>query len=692
MSKKRADLLVYLLLTVAVLAVFLPTLGHDFVNYDDDAYVTENPHVVTGLTLGSIEWAFAAMYECNWHPVTWLSHMLDCTLFHLRPMGHHLTNLLIHLASTLLLFAVLRRMTKSLWPSAFVAMLFGVHPLHVESVAWVSQRKDLLCAFFWILTMWAYARYAERPSPVRYLLVVSTFALGLMSKPMIVTLPFVLLLLDYWPLGRFASKSQKSWGPLILEKVPLFALSAASCVVTYLAQAEGLAVGPLDQLPMGKRIANAAIAYVVYMGKMVYPTRLAVFYPHPGTTLPTWHVLGSGLLLLVITVGVLLMRTRPYLLVGWLWYLGTLIPAIGIVQVGWQAMADRYTYMPLVGLFIMVSWGIAGRVGERENGGMGASESPTLPFSLSPILLTLACAATVLLAISARHQVRCWKNSMTLFEHALEVTKRNPVAENNLAIAFASQGKTDEAIVHHRRALQIKPDWADAHFNLGNTLLAAGRTDEAILEFRKTLEIFPRYAQALNNLGAALMEKGEVKEAGRCFMETIRIRPDHVRAYMNLGTALSELGKWNQAIASFRTARELRPEMPETHHNLAITLAEVGRRDEAIAECREALRLRPNWSEAENSLAWMLATQERPSASDSDEAIRLAESACRATRYKNLVFLDTLIRAYASAERFADAARAARQAAEVAKAAGRADDAKRLSATSRLYESLGPRP
>jgi hypothetical protein len=376
-SDKYWSLCIYLTLALATLAVFWQVLGHDFVNYDDPDYVYRNPNVQSGITLSSIKWAFTTGHAANWHPLTWLSHMLDWQLFGDNPGWHHLTNLFLHIANTLLLFAVLKRMTNALWRSAFVAAAFALHPLHVESVAWVAERKDVLSTLFWMLTIAAYLRYLERPGTGRYLLTLLIFALGLMAKPMLVTLPFVLLLLDYWPLGRFqfgqivksvGQQSRKSLNAfshwklsrhLLLEKVPLFALSAISSIVTFLVQRTAGAVTSVETLPLKLRIANTFVSYLTYIQKMVWPSRLAMFYPYPDKTDLIWQTVVFALLLLIISLGVIwLMRRRRYLLTGWLWYLGTLVPVIGLVQVGDQALADRYTYVPLTGLFIIIAWGV----------------------------------------------------------------------------------------------------------------------------------------------------------------------------------------------------------------------------------------------------------------------------------------------------------------------------------------------
>ena len=686
--RDRTGVVICFVLIVLVLAAMSRVLHNDFVNYDDDRYVYENLHVKNGPTLDNLAWALTTTYASNWHPVTWISHMLDARLYGLNPLGHHLTSLLIHLANTLILFGLLRRMTGSRWASALTAALFGVHPLHVESVAWVSERKDVLCALFWLLATWAYVRYTERPNGRRYAAVLVLFALGLMSKPMIVTFPLTLLLLDYWPLRRREQSSVNSErrARLVLEKTPLFAMSAASCVITYVAQCKGFAVGTLERLPLGERAANAVVSYVVYTAKVFVPYPLAAFYPHPKDTLPALYVIGASVLLVGITLAAWRLRNRPYLLVGWLWYVVTLFPVIGLMQVGWQGMADRYTYVPLVGLFIAV----LGSMGVWENGSVSVRNSHTLLLTHphAVLLTVVSLAAVVAFGVVSWGQCAYWKDSITLFTHALRVTRSSPVAEDNLAVALSNLGKLDEAIIHHRRALGIEPEWADAHFNLGSTYLKAGRSDKAIPEFRAALRVNPRHAQALNNLGAALLVTGHPDEAAACMSEAVRVQPDYYRAYMNLATAFSDLGRWDDALAALRKAVSLDPSSPDARQNLGITLAQTGQPVEAIAEFREALRLQPDWPEAQNNLAYMLASLPDADRSDRAEAVALAEAACRSTKHRNLQFLDTLVRAYAADERFADAARAAREAARVARSNRRAGAVRRLEATARLYDSL----
>ena len=538
----RRILLIGLLLIAATLAVFWRTLDNNFINYDDDNYVTANQHVQAGLTGESISWAFTSTVENNWHPLTWISHILDWQRYGQNPMGHHLTNLLFHIATVLLLFVVLYWMTKRVWRSAFVAALFAIHPLHVESVAWVAERKDVLSTFFWLLTMLAYVWYVERPKARRYILVVALFALGLMAKPMLVTLPFALLLLDYWPLKRLLAGRRHSWRGLILEKSPLFALSAASSVVTYFVQ-KG-AVSSFDVLPLWMRVENAAVSYVTYIIKAIRPDNLAVIYPYPRHGLPIWEVVGAALLLVAISVVVLRCARRlPYLSVGWFWYLGTLVPVIGIVQVGLQAMADRYTYVPLIGIFIIIAWGVPDLLRSR-----GLSQSGYVAVPAAIIIIGALTAATW-------KQVGYWRDSVTLFKHALACTKDNYVAHSNLAAALVRRpGELDKAIAHCHAALRIQPDSAEAHFNLGNALSRQGKPNDAIAQYREALRANPGDPEVHNNLGAALTAQGRTEEAIIHYKKALRIRPDCAETHNNLGNALSMQGKSNwSAIESWQT-------------------------------------------------------------------------------------------------------------------------------------------
>jgi len=475
---KLRVLLIYVVLILVIIAAFEPLRHNKFISSDDGCYVTDNPQVQAGITRKSVVWAFTTPHGgiSYWHPLTWLSHMLDCELFGLNPLGHHLTNLLFHIANTLLLLWVLKRMTGAVWRSVFVAAAFALHPLHVESVAWVSERKDVLSGLFWMLTIAAYIRYTERLCIGRYLLVVFALCLGLMAKPMVVTLPFVLLLLDYWPLERFqwAGSKKTPVSRLVLEKLPLLIPVAALSMVTFLVQRSLGAMIRGAKLSLNLRITNALVSYIGYIGKMFYPSRLAVFYPHPVDRLPLWQPVVCLLILIAVSVAVIYIGRR-YLVVGWLWYLGMLVPVIGLVQVGSQAMADRYTYLPLIGIFIMVAWGIA----ELSAG-----------WRFRKIILSTASVLIfAVLLLCTRRQVRIWQNDFTLFGHAVAVTKNNIKMLNNLGIAFQAEGKIEEAISCYRQALEIYPDYVPAHCNLGMILQSQGRLADAVNHYYHALRI-----------------------------------------------------------------------------------------------------------------------------------------------------------------------------------------------------------
>ena len=534
---------VCLILILATFIVYWQVTGHDFALLDDNLYVYENSHVQNGLTSDSISWAFTTTHAGLQIPLTWLSLMLDFELYGLDAGGYHLTNLLLHIANVLLLFFVIKLMTGGLWRSGFVAALFALHPLHVESVAWVAERKDVLSTLFWMLTMWAYFHYAQRPTVKRYLLIILPFVLGLMAKPMLVTLPFVLLLLDYWPLGRFqvgqsagaleatAQGLIKSGQPmpsalsLVWEKIPLFALVAVSSVVTFLAEKGAGGLVHSDTLPISIRVANGLVSYVKYMGKMIWPHNLAIFYPHPGYSLPIWKPTGAGLLLLCISILVVRgARRYPYLVVGWLWYIGTLVPVIGFVQVGFQAMADRFTYIPLIGLYIIIVWGVP-------------EIMPRWPHR-NLYLATLSTTVLLCLMALTWNQAQYWKNGISLFEHTLEVTSNNWLCNYNLGTALDKEGRTDDAIKHYQEALRIKPDYAEAHNNLGIALDKKGRIDDAISHYQEALRIEPDNAEAHNNLGIDLARKGNIDAAVEHFQKALQINPNFSYARANLKKAL----------------------------------------------------------------------------------------------------------------------------------------------------------
>ena len=562
-------LLVCLILVLATFAVYWHVTGHDFVLFDDKLYVYENSHIQNGLTVDSIIWAFTTTQAGLKIPLTWLSLMLDFELYGLNAGGYHLTNLLLHLANVLLLFFILKLMTGALWRSAFVAALFALHPLHVESVAWVTERKDVLSTMFWLLTMWAYLGYVERPRMRRYFLIIVSLTLGLLAKPMLVTLPFVLLLLDYWPLRRFqigqsadTPEAPLKFGQpmskvlgLVWEKIPLFALVAVSSVVTLLAEKSAGALVHFETWPISIRIANALISYLKYLGKMIWPHPLAVFYPHPGHSLPIWKAGGAALLLLGISLLVVRgARRYPFLIVGWLWYIGTLVPVIGLVQAGSQAMADRFTYIPLIGLYIIIAWGVLEIV-------------PRWPHR-KLYLATLSTSLILFLMALTWKQVQYWKDSISLFQHTLEVTSNNWLCNNNLGIALYSEGRTDDAIKHYREALRIKPDHAEPHNNLGIALYSEGRTDDAIKQYLEALRIRPDYAEAHDNLGLALDRQGRTDDAIKHYLEALRIKPDNAEAHNNLGIAFARKGNFDLALEHFQKALQINPNFSYARANL----------------------------------------------------------------------------------------------------------------------------
>ncbi|HWR97009.1 MAG TPA: tetratricopeptide repeat protein [Candidatus Methanoperedens sp.] len=495
-------LAVLLALAALVLIAFSPVLRNEFVGIDDGTYILENPHVARGLTVPGAVWAFTNRgYAMNWHPLTWLSHMLDVSLFGLAPRGHHAVNLLLHLLNALLLFLVLGRWTGAFWRSALVAALFAVHPLHVESVAWASERKDVLSALFFLLTLGAYRGYVGRPGGLRYLAVAGCLTLGLLSKQMLVTLPFLLLVLDVWPLGRLRGPLRaRSLAPVVLEKLPLAALSAIFSLVVYLIQTEGGAHASLPGLTLPVRAANALMSYAAYLAKTVWPHELIVFYPHP-RALPGLGpaLLAAGALLGLSLAAALGLRRRPWLAAGWLWYLGTLVPVIGLVQVGRQALADRYTYVPLVGVFIAASWGLAAAVrGRRQR------------------LIAGVAAGAILLALTAasREQVRLWRDGKTLFGHAVAVDPRSSLAHHNLANVLLKEGHTQEAIEHYRQVTRLLPEYAEAYVGLGVASGVLGLLEEEASWYRQALAVDPRNYKALVNLGAAYRDLGRLQEAG----------------------------------------------------------------------------------------------------------------------------------------------------------------------------------
>ena len=696
--------LIYAGLALVTLALYLPVMGHSFVDYDDQQYVTDNPRVQAGLTWKGLVWAFG-FYAGNWHPLAWLSHMLDCQLYAANAGGHHLTNVLLHIASTLLLFSVLNRMTAALWRSAAVAALFAWHPLHVESVAWVAERKDVLCAFFWMLTLWFYVRYIAKPSIARYLLTLGAFALCLMSKPMGVTLPFVLLLLDYWPLKRMTHGGLRTANlkMLLMEKLPFLVLSSVACVLTLRAQQS--AIVSTAGLSVPHRLAHVLAAYNHYLAAMFFPRNLAVYYPYQ-IHLPMVSIVNAVVVLGLITAfAVKNFRNRPYFIVGWLWYLGTLVPVIGLVQVGDQAWADRYTYLPLTGLFIPLVWLACELIKNR------------VVLQTATVILMAALIATTSVQLSY------WKNTLTLFDHANKVTPDNylavtmlgsllakdhkydeamadyqtalryqptfPEAHFFLGAVLDEQGKLDEAIAeyqqalwfkptqeqthifmgtvlgkqkkydeamaHYKAALKLNPDSAVAENNLARILHTQGRLDEAIVHYHAALEIDPKLELAHNNLGVLLLQQGNLAEGTRQLREALRLKPGNVETEFNLALALNQQGQWSDAADLFEKTAALHPDDPKAHYEFAVALVHLKRTREAMGEFAAALLIKPDYAAALDGLAWILSTHPNPEFRDGSEAVKMAEQACVLTGRTNVVMLKTLSAAYAETGRFPEA-------------------------------------
>jgi tetratricopeptide (TPR) repeat protein len=758
-------------LVLATLAVYLPALEMAFISFDDPDYVWRNPWVVGGLSWVGVGWSLTHSFASNWHPLTWMSHMLDYQLYGLNAGGHHATNVLFHLANTLLLFVVLREMTGTLWRSALVAALFGLHPLHVESVAWVAERKDVLSGFFGLLTLLAYAKYAsrarrglQRKSEIRnpkseilrwtfyYGLALVFFALGLMSKPMLVTLPCVMLLLDYWPLGRVSSVERKEednrkhaatrWRTLTVEKLPFFGLSAISSIITFLVQRDSGAVWSLEVLPVGSRIGNAIVCSVRYLGKTIWPQGLSIVYPHQ-----EWSAIeigGAGLILVAISlVAIWQWRERKYLITGWLWFIGMLVPVIGLVQVGAQAMADRYMYLPSIGIFIIFAWSAAEiGVGWLKQG-----------LVVGPAVFAIAACIFV-----SQRQMGYWQNSESLFRHALAVTKNNYVAYNNLgfhygrlgdlnrakecyraaleinpksrnawgdlAVILGMQKRTSEAIDAYNKALQVSPEYTAAHMNLASLLIFQGRTNEGVAHFEEAIRINPEIAEAHRNYAAILADEGQFDRAREHFCAALRLRPYDPNVHLDFAGILVKEGKLEEATAEYETALKIEPgfraalygladvsmahgdaeravvelsqalkvapDDPEAHYRYALALTRQGNVKKAVEHYRRGLSQFENAPEALNNLAWILATNPDAEVRNGAEAVKFAEKACQLTEYKKPVFVGTLAAAYAEANRFSEALATAEKARVLAESANQSELAAKNLKLMELYRAGSP--
>jgi tetratricopeptide (TPR) repeat protein len=711
-KKNQVKCLICLGLGLVTLALYLPVIHYGFVEYDDQQYVTENPVVQAGLTWRGLIWAFG-FHAGNWHPLAWLSHMLDCQIYGAWAGGHHLTNVLLHIASTVLLFLALNRMTGFVWRSAAVAAIFAWHPLHVESVAWIAERKDVLCAFFWMLTLLLYVRYAAQPSIVRYLCAFGSFILCLMAKPMAVTLPFVLLLLDYWPLNRVSKFAPnptetlprfagKSWQQLVVEKIPFLLFSVVGCGLTLAAQQQ--AIVSTAGLTVWRRFFHSITAYAHYFWGIFFPHKLAVYYPYVLNFEPVTIIFSGGVLIIVTILALKNFQQKPYLIVGWLWYLGTLIPVIGLVQVGDQAWADRYTYLPSLGLIIPAVWFLCEIIKSRA------------------MLQGMFGLVAVLLITAASVQLSYWKDTRTLFEHTAKVTPKNYMAITVLGSLLAGEHKLNEAMVYYHKALSFQPDFPEAHFFLGNALDEQGKLDEALAEYQKALwfrpteaqthifmgialakekkydaaithytaalkldpdsavaqnnlarifhtqgkldaavehyraalDIDPKLALAHNNLGILLLQENKPADGAMQLREAMRLNPTNSETQFNLALALNQQQQWSEAAELFTKIAGASPD-PKAHYEFAVALAHLQKTREAMSEYASALLIQPDFPEALDGLAWILSTNPNPNFRNGTEAIKMSERACELTGRNDPVKLKTLAAAYAETGRFKDA-------------------------------------
>jgi Flp pilus assembly protein TadD len=634
---KRQNWLICLGLALAVVAVYSPLWHCQFVLFDDNEYVTNNDMVKQGVTWPGIVWAFTTVYASNWHPLAWISHMVDFQIYGMNPAGHHLTSLLLHLANSILFFLLLQHMTKARWPSALTAALFALHPLHVESVAWVSERKDMLSTLFWMLAVWAYVRYTEESALKKpkaetfYTGSLVLFALGLMSKPMLVTLPFILLLLDYWPLQRL----HPPFARLLEEKVPFFFLAAISCVITFQAQQHGGAVKSLARVPLGARLENIPVSYVRYIAKTFWPRDLAVLYPYEYHW-PVWKIAGATAFLVLVTGWVLWrVRLRPWCAVGWFWFLGMLTPVIGLVQAGSSSMADRYAYLSNAGLFIMLIWTVRMKPRVLAVGG--------------GVALAACLAATAV-------QVGYWKDSETLFAHTIAVTRNNSIMENNLGKALFQEGRMDEALPHFLQALELNPQFALAHYNLGNVFLAKGSVPEALAQFEMQVALEPDDSVAQYNFGNVLLNQGLAKEA----------------------------------IPRLEKAVQLRPGASDSHYKLGNACRQTGRAAEAIGQYEKTLQLRPQHLQAAASLAWMLASNPDASLRNGARAVQLALLADQLSGGQDPKMIGILAAAQAEAGDFSEAAAMAQRGLQLAEEKNQSALAGVLQTQLALYRAGKP--
>jgi Flp pilus assembly protein TadD len=656
-------MVICVVLALGTLLLYAPVLTFDFINWDDPDYVTKNFHLYGGLSWRGLAWCFQLGYGGNWIPLVWLSYMLDYQFHALNPAGYHATNVVLHTANTVLLFLVLKQMTGAVWRSAMVGALFAWHPMHVESVAWVAERKDVLSTLFWLLTICAYLSYARKGGGGRYFLVLLLFAFGLMAKPMLVTLPFVLLLLDWWPLRRFPSKTPKIWR-LILEKIPMFLLAAGCSALTALLQNREGAVASLAELPLQARLLNAVVSYWRYIEKIIWPLHLSVIYPFRDER---GDIVTAILMLAVISVATVCFRKRfPYLMLGWLWYLGTLVPVIGLVQVGAQGMADRYTYIPSIGLFMMFCWGAF----DLAQSGVDMFDNQIVPRRAQWLPGSLCLATLVMCGWATSNQLQYWKDSGTLFSHAVALDPKNYMARKCYGLFLCEQGKLPEAILQLRKAVQIFPKGPDAHTCLGQALCRAGDDEAAAAELGVALRLRPNDAAEHEEMGSILIDQKLPGEAAAEFGVALQYKPDNPTTHYLLGVALGMQGRMDEAREQFAEALRLNPQFAEAHYQLALALSMQHKTTEAITQYRMAIRLQSALPEALNNLAWILATDPHAEIRNGTEAVQLARRACVLTRNAVPIMIGTLAAACAEAGQFDEAIADAQMAHDLAVAQG----------------------
>ena len=673
--QKHAQILIYVGLIAAMLLAYEPVRHNGFVNYDDNRYITENPIVTGGITWQSVNHAFTQPHFFMWHPLTTLSHMLDYQLFGLNPLGHHLVSVAIHIVNALLLFLILRNVTGTIWASAFVAAVFALHPLQVESVAWAAERKTVLSGLFWLLTIAAYIHYARKPGFGRYMLLLFIFGLCIMTKPVVVTLPFVLLLLDYWPLERI---QRGQIGRLITEKMPLLAMSAALSVITIIAQKSGEAVISLDIIPLDTRIANVFVSYIGYIHKTIWPSGLAVYTPYRLVTLSNFLAVICEILFIVLTVVIVYYtgRRKKYAAVGWLWYVGTLVPMIGLIQSGGQTMANRYMYISMLGLLIIIAYAAKDFVASR--------------LRMKIVAAILAAVLLSALVVLTRMQVRHWQNNITLYEYALKITQNNSVVENNYGIALFEAGRPDEAISHLNKALFITPNRPETEENLGIIYLKQKKADKAVACFRKVIDSNKTSAELYSSLGSALGMQKKYDEALNYFKQALELKPNSSDIHNKMGMTLLATGRGDEAITHFKYVLQTNKIPAETYANLGSAYIQVGRYDMAIENLTKAIELKADNIDALNKLAWLFAAVDDASIHDAQKAVEFAQRGCELTGYKDPMLLDTLAVAYAAAGRFDEAKATANKALNIAKEAGWENLAIGIQERIKFYEAGQP--